>query len=829
MLKINPIIDVVLGGVPDVYPLNILKPLDFMLEQDEHDAKFQEILDLKHSDISLVAFKQLVKDEVASFEHLRETYKEVESLKPIGGKNLRPFKYSHEVWGLMTIYGAYDFAHKSYAEIATIYDPRIGNIVLAGIESISMMKQKEASTAADAHDYKFYEVTETTRSRAIEFLVAGSKQDNTYFNNLYLDASIDDLLQNFFHVLSTQPLEAACLYVAETKAGNVMQYQNDAENISFQAPTFRLLRTANSLGGFGVGMRKMEQLENLDMPNRNSKYAKSIKINVGSSSGSIKQLIKPVKEDLEVDLIEQLKPLPRVHKEEELELKAYTKRVRRDDGRELGEVSDEKPKEAHIPSPYMQSRRNRAVSSKIVKNSLYLASDYTIVPPEILGDFLSSMPIETQKDKFFASLTVITLFLGCKIEDTILMLREDKNTLFSYADGVVTVVIDKSNFASLIAKDFLQHSSYEISFELPYLLSMLVANAKRVLSSSSDLAALDTHDLVQQFKEYLKLSKKLFPKRVSIDTNKLHRHLKSYIKAKDADLITSFFATATYHQNDIPKMDYTATNKDSQAHSHLVSCYWMELDLDSVARDILGLHGEVFSTKQITVKDPKYCGSSRCVKVEKTREFFAALDENIKSCIVSEDDALFPLATIKMAYSMSLLMGTRSFNNSLDFSSWSYELGTTTISEKASSIAAGLRVIPLCDLINNGLRSYNEVFLQPYGLEQRVCFVDAGKVIPFTQHSALQTLKRFPKLMKRAVLEEYVQNVPLNTGRHCFAKKATELSVSSEYISTYLGHNFSGSEQFGIYSTLDTKKYYEQVRYVTSSLAIEFGIGGLSW
>jgi len=829
MLKVNSIIDVVLGGVPDVYPLNILKPLDFMLEQDEHDAKFQEILDLKHSDISLVAFKQLVKDEVARLEYLKEVCNDVESLKPIGGKNLRPFKYSHEVWGLMTIYGAYDFAYKSYAEIATIYDYRIGNIVLTGVESIMMMKQKEATTGADAHDYKFYEVTETTRSRTIEFLVAGSKQDNAYFNKLYLNASIDDLLQNFFHVLSTQPLEAACLYVAETKAGNVMQYKNDAVNISFQTLTFRLLRTANSLGGFGVGMRKMEQLENLDMPNHNSKYANSIKINVGSSSGSIKQLIKPVKEDLEVDLIEQLKPLPRVHKEEELELKAYAKRVRRDDGCELGGVSDDKPKEAHIPSPYMQSRRNRAVSSKIVKNGLYLASDYSIVPPEILGDFLSSMPIETQKDKFFASLIIITLILGCKLEDTVLMLREDKNTLFTYADGVVTVVIDKSNFASLIAKDFLQHSGYEISFKLPHLSSMLVANAKRVLSSSSDLEAVDTNELVQQLKGYLTLSMKLFPKRVSINANKLYRHLKSYIKDTDADLITSFFATATYHQNDIPKIDYNATNKESQAHSHLVSSYWLKLDLDSVARDIIGLHGEGFSTKQIIVKDPKYCGSSRCVKVDKTRKFFAALDENIKSCIVSEDDALFPLVTIKIAYAMSLLVGTRSFNNSLDFSSWSYDLGTITISEKASSIAAGLRVIPLCDLINNGLKSYNEVFLQPCGLEQRVCFVDAGKVIPFTQHSALQTLKRFPKLIKRAILEEYVQNVPLNTGRHCFTKKATELSVSSEYISTYLGHNFSGSEQFGIYSTLDTKKYYEQVQYVTSSLAIEFGIGGLSW
>ncbi len=830
MLKISPIIGDVLGGVPEVYPLNVLKPLDFMLKQEEHDAKFQEILDLTHPEVPLVTFKQLVEDEGTRLELLRETYQEVESFKPIGGKNLRPFKYSHGVWGLMSIYGAYDFAHKSYVDIASIYDHRIGNIALSGIESIIMMKQKEATTGADAHDYKFYEVTETTRSRAIEFLVAGSKQGNGYFNQLYLDAGIDDLLQNFFHVLSTQPLEAECLYVAETRAGNVMQYRNEAEDISFQTLTFRLLRTANSLGGFGNGMRKVEQLENLDMPNHNSKYANSIKINVGSSAGSIKQLITPIVEELEADLIEELKLLPRVCREEELELKAGAKPIRRDDGCELNGVDDEKPIDAHIPSPYMQSRRNRAVSSKIVKNGLHLASDYNIVPSEILSDFLSSLPIETKNDKLYASLILLTLLMGCRIEDTILMLLEDENALFTYVDGVITVKIDKSNFASMLSKDFLQQSGYEISFDLPRLLSMLVANAKRILSSESEFVAVDVGELEKQVKEYLKLSKKSFPKRVSIDIDKLHRHLKSYIKVTDADLITSFFATATYHQNDIPKIDYNATNKDSQTHSQLVLSYWLELDLDSVARDILGLSGEVFSTKSITIKNPKYSGSSRCAKVDKTREFYAALDENIKSHTISEDDdALFALVTVKMGYAMSLLSGTRNFNNSLNFTSWSYDLETVTISEKASSIAAGLRVIPLCDTINDGLRSYNEAFLQPYGLEQRVRFMDAKKVIPFTQHSALQALKSISKLTQRAVLEEYVQNIPLNTGRHCFAKKATELSVSSEYISAYLGHNFSGSEPFGIYSTLNTKEYYEQAKYVTSAIAIEFGIGGLSW
>ncbi|RLA60391.1 MAG: hypothetical protein DRQ78_09550 [Epsilonproteobacteria bacterium] len=830
MLKINSIIDDVLGGVPDVYPLNVLKPLGFMLEQEEHNAKFQEILDLKHPEVALVTFKQTVEDEVERLELLRESNTYVESFKPLGGKNLKPFKYLHRVWGLVTIYYAYDFAHKKYEEIADVYDSRIGDMVLDGIESIILMKQKEEMMDVDAHDYKFYEETEKARSRAIEFLVAGSKQESAYFNDLYLDSSKDDLLQNFFDVLHTQPLEAECLYVAETKAGNVMQYRNEAEGVSFQTKTFRLLRTANSLGGFGVGMRKVAQLQNLDKPNHYTKYSSVIKINVGSIGASSEQMIKPVVEELESDLIEQWKPLPRVCREEELELKAGTKPIRRDDGLALNQTDDKDPIDAHIPSPYMESRRNRAMSSKIVKNGLHLSSHYSVVPLEILSDFLSSLPMGTKEEKLSAILILITLVMGCQVADTIGMLLMCEDSVFTYEDGTITVKIDKSHFAANSSKEFLQKSDDEISFEIPYLLSLLIAEAKRTLAVTSDTEDVDIDMLKDNLKEYSEFAKKSFPKEISFEVDKLYRHLKSYIKVTNGDLVTSFFATATYHKNDTPKMSYTSTNTKSQAHSQLLLSYWLELGLDSVVRSILGLGSEVFTTKPISIKEPKYAGSSRCAQPDKAKEFNRILDENIRSYSLSEDDdVLFALASIKIGYAMSFLSGTRNFNNSTDFSSYSHYLGTVTISEKASTVAAGLRVIPLCDVINDGLKSYNDIFLKPRGLNRRVCFLDAGKVVPFTQRSALKTLKNIPNLSKRAVLEEYVQNVPLNTGRHCFAKKATELSISSEYISAYLGHNFSGSEQFGIYSTLDTKKYYEQARYVESSIAIEFGIGGLSW
>ena len=838
MFSINPIINNVLGEIPLVedkksaitvlaYPLNALKPFDFMLSQKEHDTQFQRILDLKHPEVSLVEFKQLVKDEVTRLELLKESTPKVESLKPISGKSLSPLKYSHRIWGLHSLYTSYDFAHKSYEEIEKIYDSRIGTIALDGIEEITLMKQKEQTTGDDIHDYKFYEETERARTRVIEFLVAGSKQNSKYFNKRYLDDSIDSLLQNFLNIQANDSLEAECLYVVKTtEAGMVMQYKNEAEDVSFQVITFRISRTLHSLDSFDVGAKKLMQLKNLDGPSRNSQY----RAKVGSSkSGISKMTVEPIVEELDSQLYEQIRELPRVYDEEKLDLKARAKPMRRDDGKSLLDEEDATIEaETHIPSAYEQSRRNAAVSAKIAKNGLNMASDYNTPPIDILSDFLASLPIDTNEEKLCASIVTITTANGSQVSYVIDMLMESTSSILKYKDSKLTVKIDETIFASSKSVEFLGNSDNNISFTVPHLLGMQISYAKNRISGSDEV--FDRDELIVQCEKYLKDAIRKFPKKISFSIATLHRPLKAYAKATGADILTANFATATYHTNERAKMAYNATNKDSQPHSNLVNNFLVELNLDVLIRNILGIGGDVFSTKAIKISEPKYAGSSRCANAERTREFFTVLDANIQIATIAEDDeTLFQLATIKMGYSMSFLAGTRSFNNSTDFSSWSYTLDTITLSEKANVVAAGLRVIPICDELKDGLKSYNDIFLRPRELKQKICFYDAGKAIPFNQHSAKKVIDGIPNLTKRSVLKEYIQNVPTNTGRHCISKKATELSIPTEFIFTFLGHNFLGSEQFGIYSTLDTKRYYEDMKYVTSSIAIEFGIGGLSW
>ena len=836
MFSINPIISDVLGGTHLVedkksgkkvfaYPLNYLKPMNFMLNQEQHDAQFQRILDLTHPEVSLVEFKQLVKDEVEKLEQLKNTTPRVESTKPISGKSLSPFKYLHMVWGLHSLHTSYDFSHKSYEEIEEIYDPRIGAIALDGIEEITLMKQKEQNTGDDIHNYKFYEETETARTRAIEFLAGASKLNNDYLNNLYLSDSIDNLLTNFFHVQVTNQLESESLYVVKTKkAGMVMQYHNELYNIFFQAITFRILRTENSLDNFDAGSKKLLQLRNLDGPNRNNLY----KSKIGSSkSNNTMPKIKPIVE-LDSQLYEQIKEFPRVYKEEELELKAHIKPMRRDNGKVFNEDESNNTDKKYIPTPFMQKCRNRAVSAKIAKNGLNLPSDYNTPPTEMLGEFFESLSTKTEDKKLYASVLATTMAIGTQITHTIDMLMSKKDSIFKYKNGILTVKIDETIYASSVKSTFISETANSLSFRVPHLLGMLITDAKNCISAKNE--EFDKDGFTKQFKIYLNKAKKQFPKKIAISVETLHRPLKAYIIDTGADMLTANLATATYHTNERAKMAYNSTDKKSQAHSSLINNFWVELKLDDVAREILSIEAQVFATKSIEITKPEYTGSSRAVDTKKTKEFFLVLNNNIKQSMTAEDNnAIFNLSTVKIGYAMSLLAGTRNFNNSTDFSSWSYTLGTIAISEKANSISAGLRIIPICQELNEYIKSYNETFLQPRGLKKKVCFYNAGKEMPFNKHSAIKILQDTPNLTNRAILEEYVQNVPTNTGRHCISKKATELSVPTEFISTFLGHNFSGSEQFGIYSTLNTQSYYDSMKYVTSSLAIEFGIGGALW
>jgi len=116
---------------------------------------------------------------------------------------------------------------------------------------------------------------------------------------------------------------------------------------------------------------------------------------------------------------------------------------------------------------------------------------------------------------------------------------------------------------------------------------------------------------------------------------------------------------------------------------------WIELGYDDVTRNILGLPGTLFSTVSIELPTPIFSGSSRCVKPSASREFFRLLSGNMIR-FDSDSEEVFNLASIGVRYAASLLLGTRSFEGSANFESASFSEQVMMISEKATSIPAGI-------------------------------------------------------------------------------------------------------------------------------------------
>ena len=126
------------------------------------------------------------------------------------------------------------------------------------------------------------------------------------------------------------------------------------------------------------------------------------------------------------------------------------------------------------------------------------------------------------------------------------------------------------------------------------------------------------------------------------------------------------------------------------------------------------------------------------------------------------------------------------------------------------------------------LLEYYEKILEERGLKHNFYLIDDEETMLFSAREAFQVVQDAPYLYNQEILEEYIKEVPLNSGRHLFTRKAIDFSISSHYISTYLGHYSAGEEQFGLYSTLNIADYCNSITYITTIIANEFGIKELS-
>jgi hypothetical protein len=182
---------------------------------------------------------------------------------------------------------------------------------------------------------------------------------------------------------------------------------------------------------------------------------------------------------------------------------------------------------------------------------------------------------------------------------------------------------------------------------------------------------------------------------------------------------------------------------------------------------------------------------------------------------------------------MSVLLGTREYKDSDNFSHISHILRVMITSEKAQTELSGVRIIPMCQTISKMIQSYI------YYCETNF---DITPTQPFLFKD--QTLARFPSDMTfKATMKEFttdtltgsmydnvaefVKNVPLNIGRYIASNHTEYIGTNYHYLEAYLGHYFAGAEQHGKYSSMNTQQYVSVISTMTESFARRYGIRNL--
>jgi len=800
--------------IKDNFILNVLYVLRFVLQIDDHKNRLEEILSRGNQKTTIDELYKAVEKEIQHYKKLLENDKKYLMTEITTGKAINVIKDTPVIWCFIAQYWAYDLKNKDHISILKGYNPKIGDITLKFLLYFLKMKQKESHSAETKHKNSFYEDLSARLVRIIDILPVMDIQANMHLEEIYLSNSKADLALNFLKVQVENPWEGITLSVKiDLKTGkNIIQYKHNNEKLNFIIQPSRMTKDG-SFRNLDKTYNQLMQLYNLDSASSRKRY--SFRENKKSS----KQKVIPIIAELEEELIYDDDGHHRdLTTEDQIEQITKRKVYRRDmkDLSDADENSEEEAKEYVIPNAFQQHKQNLAFSSSLSKQKLMLKSDYDIPITQHLKAFITTLDTDEEEMKIYTSFFILNVVLGCKIDDLIHLLGENKQGLLQLKNGVITVDIDSSLFAGNYSQ-LLSQGEDKLTFNIPITMVMLIVLMKKTILAKDFYKDV----FLEEYKEFIKTSIKAFPKSITIKIKQLHRYPAQYMRENGKDILTGKLATAVYSQNDTAGLAYTSSRSNAIEHSSFIHEYWNELGLGDIASNILDINTN-FSTNVSSIASEEFSGTSQAVQTKTAYVFFKVLRQNIYHQNNSED-LYFNLVTIYVRYAMSLLAGTRSFNESANFTSYNDESGIWMISEKAQDIASGTRLVHLCNIMNVLLKEYQNL-LEEKGLKNNFYLIINDKPVIFSSYEANKLIQNIHDLHEHEILEKYVKDVPLNSGRHLFTKIAIEHNINTYYISTYLGHYSASEEQFGIYSTLNVQDYSNSVKNITTRIAQECGI-----
>lgn len=475
-----------------------------------------------------------------------------------------------------------------------------------------------------------------------------------------------------------------------------------------------------------------------------------------------------------------------------------------------------------IPNIRKQREKIKAFSANITKRTLLLESNYDLPPLNIFKNFIKEFSSSNNPIEFvYNSIFILDSTLGIGYAKIIELMENKKKSTIKLRGDRLQIPINEKLF-SKYQNEYIGTPSLKISYSIPNKLVLLLEKSSDIVIENS-FSQLNSEDEAKKYFTYINEKRKLFPSTIHFNPKHMWKLITCYVRSFKSEDMTTMFCTGSYQQNDTPRLAYASTPSHSQKHSKLIEKLYALLELDEILEGILTLDKkDVLDNETFYFdSDVTFSGSSQAADKELTKKFFTQMYESILSCKYKNSELYFNIVSMYTRYALSFLLGTRDYHESAKLDRCSLFTSTLVITEKSASLLSGVRIIPLCDTAKKIITNYKSLCEQFEIEPNNIYLLIEKNVIIFNQYDAVKICK---KNNLNPLFHQYIDSVPLNTGRHIIAKHAFMTNFPLHYLESLLGHYTSGGEQFGIYSNMDCQEYIEETRNFLESIANEYHI-----
>ncbi len=797
-----------------------------------HNSKNEEMLDkiLELSDIELSAPLFL--------KHLDSLVKK--ESKPSKDRYFHKLKRSPPklqkytiTWLYYSLFWALELDYNDNEEENNTYPYKISQIVLYYHYYYLRYIDEESKTFnkfEDKQGESFFETIAQSLTRTIEYLARFSLYESDYFQDIYFDNTIQDWGMNFLQIISTHNMENNYFFIVKGQ-DNYLLYENKFEDIKVQVDVSRKVNLGKSNNSYKDedGIERNQKIVEYFKKGL-VEYKKLVGLVWKKASGSNNN----TRSNYNRQYTEE-EPFwdKAYHEEKEIEgqeILAYEEEVESTLREKIKyRVLPDKADNTKIQNAHNQHKQNRAFSASVTKQSLLLSSYYSVPIKEHLASFLKFICVAPIKDNFYRHdfyliVFIMSLLIGRSYEQVVeLFYDEDKDFILDMEDQIIKIKMDHTLFASdnKINRNFLEKSSKTISYSVPQKFIMLIRKMKHNIHQDSkiDRSTLICEENKKKYKKYIRSKINSFDKKIPMSLSGMWRIIDTYKKEELKEDMSNLFCIGKYQTKDRARLAYASTHKNGQIHSVFIEKLYLDLGLHELMHILNNDTIEIYSPQIKFDFKKHYVGSSRAVNEESSKQFFTLL----KKYINEEEDSerSFNLISVYTKFALSMLLGTRTFNESTSLKDISFFMHVLTISEKATTLLSGIRVVPMCYRAEEIIKAYQNYCKQMDVPADNIYLLEKGKALLYKQDKAKRMIEQ---ITKDSYLVDFIDMVPVNTGRHVISKLAMETNFNGYYLEAFLGHYSSGAEQFGIFSSLKSEDYISKCRELTQKVAILYGV-----